>query len=101
MNQYFPYHIKRILVIHNPWILGLLWKVVSPWLDTNTQEIIHFLQDDKDLLHYIAPEHLLPEHGGDAPAKADPADLFGFHTLPYSPLSDTVGIESTLAKSFA
>ena len=96
MNQYYPYHVKRILVVNNPWILGLLWRVVSPWLDTDTRDIIHFLSELPALAHFIPPEHLLPEHGGLAPEQADPADLLGLHTLSHPPLSDAVrAVEGT------
>jgi len=53
-----------LYLVNYPVVLHPLWKVVRPWLNSNTRSKIYFLDSPKKLLSYFEPENLPIALGG-------------------------------------
>lgn len=66
---YNPERVYQIFIINPPAWFNLIWKLVSPLVNTKTRERIHVLRGHKDitkaLLEFVAPENLPKEYGGE------------------------------------
>ncbi|CAI5717983.1 unnamed protein product [Peronospora effusa] len=66
---YNPERVYQVFLINPPSWFNLIWKLVSPLVNSKTRERIHVLRGQKDitkaLLEFVAPENLPKEYGGE------------------------------------
>lgn len=65
-NQY-PERLECALLINVPFIFMGAWKLISPMIDANTREKIHFVSADEldaRLRHFMSPEIIPQKYGG-------------------------------------
>ena len=62
----YPETMGGLFIINAPWVFNIAWKMVRPLLHANTLDKIHILGSDyqKVLQHYIDPQHIPVEFGG-------------------------------------
>jgi len=65
-KNFYPETLGILLMINAPRIAPMLWKILKPMLDANTQKKVHIIGSDyqKTLLEHIAPDQLPVEYGG-------------------------------------
>ncbi|PRW60436.1 random slug 5-like isoform A [Chlorella sorokiniana] len=69
LAEHFPERIATVWMLDAPAIFGGLWKVVSPFIDSNTRKKIRFVSGragQEALLEALGPEILPLEYGGRA-----------------------------------
>ncbi|KAG9289417.1 hypothetical protein G9A89_007978 [Geosiphon pyriformis] len=66
-EAYYPESLGICIVHKAPWVFQSVWRIISTLLDPVVASKIHFTRDDKDLLEFIEPDHLMSNFGGQDP----------------------------------
>ncbi|KAJ2746125.1 phosphatidylinositol transfer protein csr1 [Coemansia sp. BCRC 34301] len=86
LEHYYPECLGLVLIYNASWVFHSLWKLIRPLLDPVVASKVQFAPTQKDLLRFIAPEHLPIELGGSdrfaysyvMPADGENAPMFDF-----------------------
>mmetsp|Transcript_35597 Transcript_35597/g.89447 ORF Transcript_35597/g.89447 Transcript_35597/m.89447 type:complete len:382 (-) Transcript_35597:53-1198(-) len=81
-TENYPEMMKRLYVVNNPAMFGMVWKIVKPWLDPGTASKIKIIGSDyKQLYDDVPPDQLPPNMGGTCVCNGDAHCIKGGGTL--------------------
>ncbi|MFH4980704.1 hypothetical protein AB6A40_007413 [Gnathostoma spinigerum] len=62
--DYFSEVLTKVFLINSPAIISIMWQITKCLMDKKTQARLQFLDHPSDLLHYLRPEAVPEEYGG-------------------------------------
>jgi len=63
-SEYFSENMIKLLLLHPPGLMSIMWQIAKQIVDAKTQSRISFVQKNEDLFNYLSPEAIPEEFGG-------------------------------------